>query len=163
MNSAHQASADSGSDEEINTGKIRKKATWWYLLWLVIPFLLWWVLRDIQYIDIWNTINQLDFWQIVVLLAVNVIIALLIGSRWWLILLSQGYPIASLRVTAYRIVAFGISYFTPGPQVGGEPAQVYYIHDRHQVPVDSAVASVSLDKILELLANFTFILFPIQS
>jgi uncharacterized protein (TIRG00374 family) len=163
MKSAHRASVTAGLDQEKKSRKIRKKISWWYVLWLFIPLLLWWALRDIQFINIWNTLKQLDLWQILVLMGANVIIALLIGSRWWLILQSQGYPIPILRVSAYRLVAFGISYFTPGPQVGGEPAQVYYLHDRHQVPVDSAVASVSLDKILELLANFTFLFFGVYA
>lgn len=163
MKSLRRTSGPARPDQEKNTGKVRSKFSWWYVLWLLIPLLLWWALRDIQFIDIWNTLKQLKFWQILVLLGANVIIALLIGSRWWLILQSQSYPIPLLRVSAYRLVAFGISYFTPGPQVGGEPAQVYYLQDRHQVPVDSAVASVSLDKILELLANFTFLFFGIYA
>ncbi len=141
----------------------RTKSLGWILLWLLIPLLLWWALQDIQFANIWNTLEQLNLWQILALLGLNATIILIISSRWWLLLLSQRYPTPLLRISAYRLVAFGISYFTPGPQFGGEPAQVYYLKDRHQVPVDSGVASVSLDKILELLANFTFLLFGIYA
>lgn len=150
-------------EPEKPTGKTRVKLSWWHLLWFAIPLLLWWALRDIQFVDIWNTLRRLNFWQISILLLLNVLIALLMGGRWWLILLSQGSPIPLLRVSAYRLVSFGISYFTPGPQVGGEPVQVYYLKNRHRIPVDSAVASVSLDKILELLANFAFLSFGVYA
>jgi hypothetical protein len=83
---------------------------------------------------------------------------MLVSGRWWLILRTQGYAVPYLSVLGYRLVAFGISYFTVGPQIGGEPAQVYYLQSRHAIPTSRALASVSLDKILELLANFAFLL-----
>jgi len=96
--------------------------------------------------------------KILLLAVINASILLLVSGRWWLILRAQGYTVRYLSVAGYRLVAFGISYFTPGPQFGGEPAQVYYMRNRHDIPTSSALASVSLDKILELLANFGFLL-----
>jgi uncharacterized protein (TIRG00374 family) len=96
--------------------------------------------------------------QILVLVALNAGIFMLVSGRWWLILRTQGYAVPYLSVLGYRLVAFGISYFTVGPQIGGEPAQVYYLQSRHAIPTSRALASVSLDKILELLANFAFLL-----
>jgi hypothetical protein len=61
----------------------------------------------------------------------------------------------------YRQAAFGVSYFTPGPQFGGEPLQVYLTRNRHSVPGASAVAAVTLDKLLELIANFSFLAYGI--
>ncbi len=53
----------------------------------------------------------------------------------------------------YRLSAFAVSYFTPGPQFGGEPVQVWSLH-RHGIDTATGTASVVLDKLLELLVNF---------
>lgn len=135
-----------------------KKHPWLQLLWLLVPVLVIWSVRDAPLADILRALSSLSIAKILLLAALNAIILLLVSGRWWLILRAQGHTIRYLSVAAYRLVAFGISYFTPGPQFGGEPAQVYYIRNRHGISTSSALASVSLDKILELLANFGFLL-----
>ena len=135
-----------------------KKHPWLQLLWLLVPVLVIWSVRDAPLADILRALSSLSVAKILLLAALNTIILLLVSGRWWLILRAQGHTIRYLSVAAYRLVAFGISYFTPGPQFGGEPAQVYYMRNRHGISTSSALASVSLDKILELLANFGFLL-----
>jgi uncharacterized protein (TIRG00374 family) len=54
----------------------------------------------------------------------------------------------------YRLLAFAVSYFTPGQHFGGEPLQVLHLKNRHRVPGSTALASVTLDKVIELFANF---------
>jgi uncharacterized protein (TIRG00374 family) len=49
---------------------------------------------------------------------------------------------------------FGISYFTLGPQVGGEPLQVYYLRLKYGMSYTRATSTVIMDKLLEFLANF---------
>jgi uncharacterized protein (TIRG00374 family) len=57
----------------------------------------------------------------------------------------------------YRLAGYSISYFSPGTQFGGEPLQVYLTQTRHSLPGVVAVAAVTLDKLFELVANFTFL------
>ncbi len=129
-----------------------------YLVWIVaLPFL-WWALRQIPVGDIWSTLSALTLGQLLILAGINLVVLLLFTSRWWLILRSLGYRLPFISLIAYRLAGFGISYFTPGPQIGGEPLQVHLTRERHAVPAPTAVAAVSMDKILELLSNFSFIL-----
>jgi uncharacterized protein (TIRG00374 family) len=107
--------------------------------------------------DIAGTLARLQPWQIGLLLWFNILIFLLFSSRWWLALHALGHNVGYLVLSGYRLVAFGISYFTPGPQIGGEPAQIHLLHKRQAVPVEDALASVSFDKLLEFLANFSFL------
>lgn len=95
--------------------------------------------------------------QIFVLLLVNTGIVLLLGLRWWLILRAQGQELPFLSLARYRLAAFGVSYFTPGPHFGGEPLQVIFLRQRQAIPASSALASVTLDKVIELLSNFGFL------
>jgi glycosyltransferase 2 family protein len=53
-----------------------------------------------------------------------------------------------------RIAVFGVSYFTFGPHVGGEPLQILSLQRRYKLTFTHATASVIMDKLLELLANF---------
>ncbi len=127
------------------------------LLWLAAPFLLLWALRSIPLQDAWTALTRLGLAQILTLALANGLVLLTLSGRWWLILRSQGYTIPYLTLAGYRLAAFGVSYFTPGPQFGGEPLQVHLVQRRHQVPRPTAIAAVALDKSLELLSNFAFL------
>ena len=133
------------------------------LAWLFLPFLLWWALRDVSIHQVWQTLGQLSPTGLLALAGINIAILCLFSSRWWLILRNQGYRLPYFSLVGYRLAAFGVTYFTPGPQLGGEPLQVYLLHRRQRVPLDTAVSSVTLDKLLELLANFTFLLLGVST
>lgn len=131
---------------------------WAYLLWLLVPLLLWWALRDIRLAEIWATLQRLSWAQVGLLVLLNVLALFSFTAGWWLILRAQGYAIPYLALVRYRIAAFGVSYFTLGPQFGGEPLQVLFLQKRHGVPGTVAVAATALDKIFELLVNFIFLM-----
>jgi glycosyltransferase 2 family protein len=128
-----------------------------YLFWLAVPLLLGWALRHVSLTEVGTVLRQLTPAQILALVAINLLVLFLFSARWWLISRAQGYPIPYLTLAGYRLASFGVSYFTPGPQVGGEPLQVYLLERIHRVPRATAISGVSLDKSLELLANFTFL------
>jgi len=128
------------------------------LIFIVLPvFLLWWVFQAISFEQIWNTLQNLNVIQIVIWLILNTGLVYLMTLRWWLILRVLGYQLSSLVLVRYRLGSFAISYFTPGPQFGGEPFQVLALNQRHKVPGTTGAASVSLDKLFELIANFSFL------
>jgi uncharacterized protein (TIRG00374 family) len=128
-----------------------------YLFWLAIPLLLWWALPIISWGEVWAALSRLGLLQILVLMVANAMVLLLFSGRWWLILRAQGYTIPYLTLAGHRLAAFGVSYFTPGPQFGGEPLQVYLVQRHHRVPCSTAISAVTLDKSLELGANFAFL------
>jgi hypothetical protein len=131
--------------------------------WMALPLVLWWSLRSFSADDIWATLNNLSLGSVLVLLAINAIVLISFSSRWWLILRAQGHKLSYWSLAGYRLAGFGITYFTPGPQLGGEPLQVYLLSRREKIPTTTAMASVTLDKMLELLANFTFLLVGITT
>lgn len=129
------------------------------LLWAAAALLLWLALRGIDWGGVAAVLGGLSPGQILVLALVNTAIVLLFAVRWWLILRAFGYRIPFLTIAGYRLAAFSLSYFTPGPHLGGEPLQVYLPVRRDRVPPGTAAASVTLDKLLELAANFAFLAF----
>ena len=131
-------------------------------LWASVLALLWFALRDVSWPAVLDLLGGLRSAQIAALAGINILIVVLLGARWWLILRSQGFKVPLAAAAAYRLVSFGISYLTPGPHFGGEPAQAYLLYKRHNVPVESAAASIALDKLLELCANFAFLIFGVS-
>ena len=126
-------------------------------LWLAVLLLLLWVLQTVSLRQVWQVLGGLSLWQILVLILANGLVLITMSGRWWLILRAQGHPVPYFTLAGYRLAAFGVSYFTPGPQFGGEPLQVYLVRGHHRVPGSLAVAGVTLDKLLELLVNFSFL------
>lgn len=140
---------------------IRPARRWILLAWLAVPLLLWWALRRVPLALAWHSLSGLAAWQILALLAVNLTILMGMALRWWVALRALGSRVSLRALFAYRMAGFAVSFLTPGPQVGGEPLQVYLLHRRHAVQAAHGLASVFLDKLIEMLTNFIFLLLGI--
>lgn len=125
-----------------------------FVIYVALVVLLYFALRKAPLDEIWNTLRQLQFWQIAVLFGLNIFIYALITLRWWIIVRAENKFVTYLPLLLVRIAVFGVSYFTLGPHVGGEPLQVFYLQRNYKFTYMHATASVILDKLLELLANF---------
>lgn len=77
----------------------------------------------------------------------------------WVLLYIRGYRIPLLRLTAYWIAGFTVSYFTPGPQLGGGPVQIYFLQKNHPVDTAQATAAVLVSKVLERMGTILVMLF----
>jgi uncharacterized protein (TIRG00374 family) len=127
------------------------------LLWLLLVPVLIAAAYYLPWQEILAALRTITLAELAALAVLNGIILLLFSSRWWVILRAMGHPIPYLRLAGYRMAGFAISYFSPGTQFGGEPLQAYLVQNRHGVATSIAVAAVSMDKLFELLANFTFL------
>jgi glycosyltransferase 2 family protein len=131
-----------------------KPALRFFAVYFVLAVLLYFALRTVPLDEIWNTIGQLQLWQVGTLLGLNLFIYALITLRWWIIVRAENRAIPYFPLLLVRIAVFGVSYFTFGPHVGGEPLQVFYLQRKYRLTFTHATASVIMDKLLELLANF---------
>lgn len=128
------------------------------LAWiLILAALLYWALRNAPLIEIWESLKLLKLWQIGVLLVLNTAVIALMAARWWIIVHAENPSVPFLPLIGYRLSVFGLSYFTPGPQVGGEPLQVLYLQRSHGLTFARATSAVIMDKLLEFLVNFLLI------
>jgi hypothetical protein len=125
------------------------------LLWFVLlAALLYWALKNAPLAEIWSTLRQLRLWQIALLLFINSFVIIFMTARWWIIVRAANPSVPFWPLVGYRLAVFGLSYFTPGPQVGGEPLQALYLQRNHGLSFARAVSAVIMDKLLELLVNF---------
>ncbi len=127
-----------------------------FLLLLALA-LLGWVLAQLPLGQVRLALRQLSVANLLTLLLLNGLVLLVLNGRWWLIVRGMGYRLPFQRLLLHRLAAFGVSYFTPGPHFGGEPLQVALVEREHGVARETAVAAVTLDKLLELLVNFLFL------
>jgi glycosyltransferase 2 family protein len=126
-------------------------------LWVGGALLLALSLRGISLAESFRAVARLDAGAIAVLVVVNLAAVVVFTTRWWCILRGLGRPLSLLAATGYRLAAFGVSYFTPGPQIGGEPLQVLLLEKRHGCPREDAIASVGLDRLVEAVVNFSYL------
>ncbi len=120
-------------------------------------WMLWLTLKNIRLADVWMHLRLLSTEGFILLLGANLLMAWAMNLRWWLILRTLGAPVPYLRLMIYRTAGNAVSYATPGPQFGGEPLLVYVLRRYHRLTTDTAIASVTLDRLVEIVANFTFI------
>ena len=119
--------------------------------------LLWFSLRSVNRADVWAQLRTLDVADLTILAIANLAVLATFSARWWILLRAQGYTLPYHSLMGYRLAAFAVSYFTPGPQFGGEPLQGYAVTSRHAVPAPASAAAVLLDKAFELIASFIFL------
>lgn len=135
-----------------------KRLLRWMLLWGVVAFLLWVTLRRLDFSRILESLALLSLPEVGLLLLVNVGVVASLSARWWIISRSMGARLPYFELSLYRLAGFGVSYFTPGSQFGGEPLLVELLR-RRQFSGTKAAASVALDKAMEVTVNFAFLLF----
>lgn len=133
--------------------RLIKAFFWLFALLLFIS-----VVSSVPLSDTLDALRRLTWQQVILLIALNGLILGLLNARWWTILRGYGYKLPFFALLGYRLATFGVSYFTPGPHFGGEPLQVYLVEKEQRAPRATAIAAMSLDKTLELLVNFLFLL-----
>jgi len=75
--------------------------------------------------------------------------------RWQALLRALGVDVALGRLFGVRLAGLSIGSLTPGAKLGGEPLRAYILA-RDGVPAGAAVATVVVDRGLELVANVVF-------
>jgi uncharacterized membrane protein YbhN (UPF0104 family) len=152
---------ESGILVRIISGMNKSIVKWGVRALAVVVFclLVWWAVYNAPLMEIWTVLCGLQVWQIVALLAANAMLYVLITLRWWLIVRADAKQVSYLPLLSVRVSVFGVSYFTFGPQVGGEPLQVLFLQRKYGLTYTRATASVLMDKLLEFLIDF--LLLPI--
>jgi len=144
-------------------GKGKLRALRLVVVYSALAVLLYFALHNAPLIEIWNALHQLKLWQIAVLAIINIFIYTLVTLRWWIVIRAENKTISFLPLVLVRVAVFGISYFTLGPQVGGEPLQVLYLQRKYGMTYTRATSTVIMDKLLEFLANFFLLVFGLMA
>lgn len=137
--------------------KTRKKHFLKSTLLLLGLLLFFWTFSKYPLSNIFATLKILSPFKIGLLLLVNILIEFTLAGRWWFFLKNLDQRINYVVLNMYKIAAMAISYITPGPQFGGEPFLLYVLKKKHHLNGQAVMSSIVLDRLLEVLVNFTFI------
>lgn len=93
----------------------------------------------------------------VLLVLLNAALFTCASARWQLFIRALGNWVPLRCLIGYRLTAAALAYVTPGPQVGGEPLQVWWLTHRHAVAAEQAIAGVALDRLSEWVGNLAIV------
>ncbi len=133
------------------------------LVGFVLVGLLYWALRNAPLLEILAAVRQLRPWQGAVILGLSIFFFGVSTLRWWVIVSAENRHVTFWPLLRVRFAVFGVSYFTLGPQVGGEALQVLVLRRKYGLSFTRATASVLLDKLLEFLMDFLLLAFGLAS
>ena len=128
------------------------------LTWLASAMLAGYIFSRLPLADFLIAIASLRLTDWAVWISLNLIVLVLLATRWRIMTHALGLGISLLQVLGVRQAGALISFVTPGPQFGGEPLQVLWLWRRYRVPGPTALLAVGLDRFFELLVNFSVLL-----
>ncbi|MCF7797600.1 MAG: flippase-like domain-containing protein [Lentisphaeria bacterium] len=111
--------------------------------------------------SILQTVGALSIGQWILWAGLNLGIIAFLTLRWQILTTLLGGSIRFRQLLAIRQAGQAISFVTPGPQIGGEPLQVFWLWKTCGMPGDSAVLSVALDRFFEFWFNFSILLLAV--
>lgn len=148
-------SVESGIRQK-NSNSRKKPLT--LLLWLLALSLAAWTLRQLPLDNIASQLALLSPRDWSLWFLVNVAILYLAVKRWQLLSQALQVPLSLRSLFRLRQAGSTISFLTPGPQFGGEPLQLYWMHRHYATPIHRAVAALGLDRFMETGINIAVLL-----
>jgi glycosyltransferase 2 family protein len=127
------------------------------LLWSIAIVLLAFTLSQLPLQNIYTNIQSLTPINWIIWLLLNSAIILLLTWRWHLLIRAFSASFPFLKLFYIRQAGQTVSFITPGPQFGGEPLQIYWLYKKG-ILLRTAIFSLGLDRLMELVANFAVLL-----
>jgi uncharacterized protein (TIRG00374 family) len=128
------------------------------LLWLLAITLATWTLSQLPFGDIASRLGLLAPGDWLLWLLINLVILYLAVRRWQLLGQALESPLSLIWLFRLRQAGSAVSFLTPGPHFGGEPLQLYWLHNRCRLPLHRAVAMLGLDRFMETGTNIAVLL-----
>lgn len=102
--------------------------------------------------EAWRGIRSISLSEALSLVLLNVCVILVLAARGFVILRGLGSDTPFVRWLQARQLGFLISITTPGPQFGGEPAQVLALQECG-LSSARAIAVTAADKVVDVILN----------
>jgi len=111
------------------------------------------LLQQLPLAAMMQRLADLAWWQWPLWLGLNLLLLHLATLRWWLFL-THFAPFSFYRLLVIRQAGQVVNMLTPGPQVGGEPLQLYWLARQH-LSLSKCLVALGLDRLLELGINLS--------
>ena len=140
---------------------MNRKKLFFLTVWLVGCSLAFFTVRELPLAGILERLGEISPLRLVGLLAINSLILFLSVKRWQI--LAQVFDIQLPLAHLFKVRQAGntISFVTPGPQFGGEPLQLYWLSQSHEIPMDISLAILGADRFMEIFINLSILLLSV--
>lgn len=128
-------------------------ATWLFALALVT-----WTLLQLPLAEMAARIGRLTASDYLRWAAINCLVLYLLIKRWQVLADSLDAPLTPGFLFRLRQSGSTINFVTPGPHLGGEPLQIYWLHRYCSLSMHRAVAVLGLDRFMETGTNTAVLL-----
>ena len=120
-----------------------------------------WVIKTVGWHEIKNSFLGFGGWQGMVILLLTILMALVGTWKWQEILRGMEVKISFRKLWRAYLAGFAIRYLAPVVIVGSEIFQAHALKETDSVPWSKSMASVIVDRILELTAGLVVIFFGV--
>ena len=140
---------------------MNRRKLFFLTVWLVGCSLVFFTVRELPLAGILERLGEISPLRLVGLLAINSLILFLSVKRWQV--LAQVFDIQLSLTHLFKVRQAGntISFVTPGPQFGGEPLQLYWLSQSHEIPMDISLAILGADRFMEIFINLSILLLSV--
>ena len=122
-----------------------------FLLSLVVGLaILIWIVNIIGWQEVKLTFIAFSGWEGLLTIALTILILAVGGLRWKEILRNQGEDISFFSLFRIYLAGFSITFFAPILLFGGETFKAYLLKKKYSILWDKAMASVIIDRIIEI-------------
>ncbi len=120
-----------------------------------------WVIKTVGWQEIKNSFLGFVGWQGMVILLLTILMALVGTWKWQEILRGMEVKISFRKLWRAYLAGFAIRYLAPVVIFGSEVFQGHILKEVNSVPWEKSMASVIVDRILELTASLVVIFFGV--
>lgn len=127
----------------------------------ITVFLLWWVMRDVPFADVWANIRQGNVWLLLAAVFVATF-GFFIRALRWKILLAPVKPDTGLR-SRFAGVSIGFMANNVLPARVGEFARAYSFSKMEPVSLSAAFGSLVVERVLDGVVLLAFLVIPVMT
>ena len=131
-----------------------------FILFLIILSLVVYVLRDIDLMEIFNLVRNINPW-LLALAFLLIFLAYVSGIIRWKISLSTLKKVKLKHLFVLHFAGLFINTITPGAQTGGEPVRAYYLGRLYKSDTTKFFGATLADKTFNLIAIFSIVAFSV--
>lgn len=124
------------------------------LVWVCGVILFVFLLTRVGLRRIWEIIQNVSAINLLMLFGLRLLYWILRTAGWSMVVNAYGRPAPFLQLFQARLAGHAISYLTPSSHLGGEPIRALMVKTLDR---KTALASVIVDKTIELLAMLSFL------
>ncbi len=129
--------------------------------WIIALTLAIWLLRDLPFKEILDSVGSLSMLQWIYWAGLNLLIIFIFVWRWMSLTFGLNLNLNFINLLFLRQAGQSVSFITPGPQFGGEPLQIYFLWKKFNISPGDSFLAIALDRFCELWVNFAVLLLGI--